>query len=134
MSVSYKPITADVVEATRCACHGNVMEAIVQGVPEGSDFLDLIGTCYAKFDFMHALWDFRNSSVSGLGFDDFKKVAEATALFEEKRGVNAKTAILVSAESDILLFRAFSDNVKGVLACEMRAFRDEEDARAWLNN
>lgn len=134
MTAEKASIEWSVVDATCCACKDNVFEAVIQGVPEGRDFLDIIENCYPKFDFKHALWDFRQSSVSGLSYEDFQHIAEATAPFAEKRGADAKTAVLVTSESDVLLFRAFSESVKDILTCDTRAFLDEDAARAWLRD
>lgn len=122
----------DVVQASSCSCKDNLLEAVVRGIPEDADYIRLIETCYPKFDFKHALWDFRNSSVSGLSHELFDLIGDATAPFAEKRGEGAKTAILVKSESDLLLFRAFAERLKNVLTCETRAFLSEEEARDWL--
>jgi len=125
---------SDVVDASSCVCRDGVLMVTVRGVPESTDYVRLVEACYPKFDFKHALWDFRNSSASGLSYAAFDPLAEVTAHFDKERGEGSKTAVLVRSDLDRLLFSAFAESKKETLTCEMRAFFDEDEAWAWLKD
>ncbi len=115
-----------------CTCNENIFEIKIDGVPEADEVVALVNECYAKYAFKHALWDFRGSSLSGFGAAAFKKIAAAGAMFAEKRGPGAKTAMIVSDESEVILLKAYAASASEVLPIYIRAFMDELEARHWL--
>lgn len=118
--------------ATTCACHDGIFEIKIDGVPEAQEVVALVHECYGKFSFMHAIWDFRCSSLSGFGAASFKRIAAAAARFAAKRGPGAKTAMLVNDPSEIILLKAYAASASETLPVRIQGFLDETEARRWL--
>ena len=115
-----------------CTCNENIFEIKIDGVPEADEVVALVNGCYAKYAFKHALWDFRGSSLSGFGAAAFKEIAAAGAMFAEKRGAGAKTAMIVSDSSELILSKAYAVSASETLPVRVRGFMDESEARRWL--
>ncbi|MGJ3261404.1 MAG: hypothetical protein ACFE0S_17520 [Rhodospirillales bacterium] len=119
------------IEST-CTCHDDIFEIKIDGAPEAEEVVAIVTECYAKFSFKHAIWDFRRSSLSGFGARAFKEVAAAGARFADKRGPGAKTAMIVSDSSEVILVKAYAASASEVLPIHIRAFMNEQEARHWL--
>ena len=115
-----------------CTCNENIFEIKIDGVPEADEVVALVNECYAKYAFKHALWDFRGSSLSGFGAAAFQEIAAAGAMFAEKRGAGAKTAMIVSDSSELILSKAYAVSASETLPVRVRGFMDESEARRWL--
>lgn len=115
-----------------CTCGENIFEIKIDGVPEADEVVALVNECYAKYAFKHAIWDFRGSSLSGFGAAAFKEIAAAGAMFAEKRGPGAKTAMIVSDSSELILSKAYAVSASETLPVRVRGFMDEFEARRWL--
>lgn len=115
-----------------CTCNENIFEIKIDGVPEADEVVALVNECYAKYAFKHALWDFRGSSLSGFGAAAISLKAAAGAMFAEKRGAGAKTAMIVSDSSELILSKAYAVSASETLPVRVRGFMDESEARRWL--
>ncbi|MEQ8442469.1 MAG: hypothetical protein RIM33_17470 [Alphaproteobacteria bacterium] len=117
---------------SNCSCGGEVLGIEVIGLLEADEMIALMNECYAKFDFRHAAWNFRRSSLSGMSVASFRKIASAGAIFAEKRGPDAKTAMLVNTDAEVALFRAFAHSVADISQTKFAAFRSEQEMEDWL--
>jgi hypothetical protein len=117
---------------THCTCEGDVLHVDVVGLMEADEMIALMVDCYTKFDFKHALWDYRKSSLSWLGVDTFDRLAGTGATFAEKRGPGAKTVMLVNTQADLSLVRAYAESVSDISPTIFGAFLTKEEADAFL--
>jgi hypothetical protein len=61
--------------------------------------------------------------------EDFEQIAEMVRALRQE-GPPGSTAIIVSSEADLDSLRALEVRLEGL--CEVKAFRDEQEARIWL--
>jgi hypothetical protein len=61
--------------------------------------------------------------------EDFHQIVEMVRALRQD-GPPGCTAIIVSSDADLDSLRALEEQLEGL--CEVRAFRDEQEARAWL--
>jgi len=57
--------------------------------------------------FRNVLWNFMGASLSAVRPSGFNDLASAGAQYAAKRGPEARTAILVRSEAEVLLIRAY---------------------------
>lgn len=97
------------------------LKVALKGVTEAPDFrpgADII-------------WDFRNVESEALTADQLREMVAFVAGIADVRGINYKVAIVVERNVDFGLARmyeVFADE----LPCELRVFRDLEEAVDWM--
>ena len=104
----------------------------VHGMPEAADIMNALEDFYAAHDPSDAIWDFSGGSLSALSADQFRDVARCGAKFAERRGPDARTAILVSSPAEVALVRAFSEMTASDTPIRFQAFENFEELEAWL--
>jgi len=117
---------------SHCTCDGKILRIEVVGLLEADGIIELMVECYGRFDFTHAVWDYRRSSMSWLTVESFDKIAGTGATFAEKRGPGAKTVMLVNTDTDLALVRAYAESVSEISTTIFGAFIDDEEAEAFL--
>jgi len=112
---------------------GNYVEAICRGYVDRKALTEAIADLrrvegYA--DGLNALWDFRDTDLSGFSVEDMKAVLEY--MEQTPRRKEVQVAILVAREGDILLVRLWQAVSSRRYGQSTKFFTDRQEADRWL--
>lgn len=97
-----------------------------------SEIIEAVDTFWGSHSTCHSLWDASNSSLSNISYERFHEITAASLKYAEKRGPNAKTAVLVRNDTDLLLVQALLGYAPPQAPIKYAAFTAFEEAEAWL--
>lgn len=104
-----------------------------RGLLTAEEAVSVITGHFSRTPTKFALWDLRETSLSAVRADDFTVLIEAGAQYFDRRGPDARTAVVVSGEWEEVLLKAYEARALAALGkARMRAFADVDSARKWL--
>jgi hypothetical protein len=116
-----------------CRHDGGVLAITVTGAFDVDAKIATMNDCYTRFDCNTVLWDYRRSDLSGFSADEFKKIADASAVFNDKRGPNARTVILTRTDPEAALARAFTGWAAALTPVSFFVTTDPDEAQRLVN-
>ena len=104
----------------------------LSGMPNGPEIIEATHAAYEGRSFKHALWDYRDSSLSSISAGEFRQIIAASLPYIEPRGPGAKTAIVCRTDADLMLVTAYAEMASTQSTIGFAGFTDADEALAWF--